>query len=29
MNFIIEAGNMEEFKEKNRDVAFVDTPVLF
>ena len=29
MNFIIEAGNMEEFKEKNRDVVFVDTPVLF
>ncbi|MGN0204909.1 MAG: ABC1 kinase family protein [Coprococcus sp.] len=29
MNFLTEAANMEEFHRKNRDVAFVDTPVLY
>ena len=29
MNFLTEAANIEEFHRKNRDVAFVDTPVLY
>ena len=29
MNFLTEAANMEEFHRKNREVAFVDTPVLY
>lgn len=29
MNFLTEAANMEEFHRKNRDVVFVDTPVLY
>ncbi|GAA6490818.1 AarF/UbiB family protein [Candidatus Bariatricus faecipullorum] len=29
MNFLTEAANMEEFAHKNRDVAFVETPVLY
>ncbi|MDO5411080.1 MAG: AarF/UbiB family protein [Lachnospiraceae bacterium] len=29
MNFLMEASNMEEFARKNREVAFVRTPVLY
>lgn len=29
MNFLTEASNMEEFAHKNREVAFVATPVLY
>ena len=29
MNFLTEAAIIEEFHRKNRDVAFVDTPVLY
>lgn len=29
MNFLTEAANMEEFARKNKDVAFVDTPLLY
>lgn len=29
MNFLTEAANIEEFHRQNRDVAFVDTPVLY
>lgn len=29
MNFLTEAANMEEFSRKNKNVVFVDTPVLY
>ena len=29
MNFLTEASNMEEFSEKNQDVVFVRTPILY
>ena len=29
MNFLTEAANMEEFARKNKEVAFVETPVLY
>lgn len=29
MNFLTEAANMEEFARKNREVAFVETPILY
>ena len=29
MNFLTEAANMEEFSRKNKNVAFVKTPILY
>lgn len=29
MNFLLEASNMEEFANRNKDVAFVETPALY